>query len=711
MVCPRKENIEEGSEGEGLDRADGVDREGSGEINGSRTSGAPEEGHGSGRASRGFLARLTDALREGGDDDLLFESGEEECGMLQWLRALDLQVLGACRADERLKPLLKFNISEGVAEDRLISQLSQHFEVTEVGNLARCLCVPLVSVRAGRVNEEGNLLCPTTTKGYLQLTLLPSSDMRLSFCGDDGVNEKLGVVGHFAENSEVMIEEISADSAGRTFLLRFSENHASYFWCAEKSRLVGSELLSKMKDLLRRRPSLSQLTGISAFRLDAFATHLRAYLLRSSNTVEANSWASSSISMENACSPESKSSSHLSATRSTRIRLSLGQSAKSHPSYQSSLGLRPNNFKDGLLRNSLARAVTKVKLRQDGENNISPKAINSTPVQVSSSCTSCSSSTSPDDNKLPGCSSRSFHHPLCYFPEMSTTSCLSSSSTALSFGDTSRQALAMSSSELLPYYCWCPPCTSSFQHSAIAPHPPSMASEPALLPPLSSVLSNVGLSLPFGLPNPALDLSDLPALDLPSIFPLPSPFASIPNTQQFPTFTPFMSDPIVHIPMIEVCSSGQGYLVSAGPTISSAVPPLLPSIASPLIPEAESEAEKNARETIRMLMASAPTNPQLIKVLPAVLTSVTDDFPCVLGMNHGALVAGSRGLYSGTKDVDVATKCICSGGIPPYDPAKIATSDLLVVKNAMPDRTSNDNLEDGLPDRSAEEGAEGTSSA
>lgn len=129
---------------------------------------------------------------------------------------------------------------------------------------------------------------------------------------------------------------------------------------------------------------------------------------------------------------------------------------------------------------------------------------------------------------------------------------------------------------------------------------------------------------------PPLDLSEGPALDLdlPLIFPLPS-FAAKSSAQQIPTFTPFMSDPIVHVPVIDVCSSGcQGYLVSAGPTISSAVPPLHPGIVSPLLPEAESAAEKNARETLRMLMAaSAPATPQLIEVFPAVLTTVGDSFP------------------------------------------------------------------------------------
>ena len=45
--------------------------------------------------------------------------------VMKWLHTLDMQVMGACRADERLKPLLKLNVSSGVAEDRLLSHLSQ----------------------------------------------------------------------------------------------------------------------------------------------------------------------------------------------------------------------------------------------------------------------------------------------------------------------------------------------------------------------------------------------------------------------------------------------------------------------------------------------------------------------------------------------------------------------------------------------------------
>lgn len=85
---------------------------------------------------------------------------------------------------------------------------------------------------------------------------------------------------------------------------------------------------------------------------------------------------------------------------------------------------------------------------------------------------------------------------------------------------------------------------------------------------------------------------------------------------------PIMCDPIVHIPVIDICSSGQGYLVSAGPT--SMIPTSIP----PLPVENDSLVEKGARETLRLLISGA---------------SSTNTAP----LNHH----GSRGLYSGSRDV------------------------------------------------------------
>eukprot|EP00267_Zea_mays_P057097 XP_023157133.1 uncharacterized protein LOC111590571 [Zea mays] len=73
-------------------------------------------------------------------------------------------------------------------------------------------------------------------KGKLNLVLLPSSSMRLTFVCDDGYPEQLALLSNDFEFSEVMIEEISADNSRRSFLIRISESKVFYYWCAEKSK-------------------------------------------------------------------------------------------------------------------------------------------------------------------------------------------------------------------------------------------------------------------------------------------------------------------------------------------------------------------------------------------------------------------------------------------------------------------------------------------
>ncbi|KAL2227451.1 UNVERIFIED_CONTAM: hypothetical protein Sindi_2103800 [Sesamum indicum] len=104
--------------------------------------------------SSSIMRRLTEVLVEDGDEDLLLQGSSREDGVLQWIRALDMQVMGACRADERLKPLLKLNVSTGVAEDRLLAHLSQplldDFETSltflELSGLYSTVILPIVLV-------------------------------------------------------------------------------------------------------------------------------------------------------------------------------------------------------------------------------------------------------------------------------------------------------------------------------------------------------------------------------------------------------------------------------------------------------------------------------------------------------------------------------------------------------------------------------------
>ncbi|KAF8698944.1 hypothetical protein HU200_034770 [Digitaria exilis] len=520
------------------------------------------------------------------------------------------QIVGACRADERIRPLLTLNVSCTAADDRFIAHLAQHFEVSEVGMLARCLCIPLVSLRVGKVQRDGTLLCPTHIRGKLNLGLLPSSSMCLTFVGDDGYSEQLALLSNGFEFLEVAIEEISADNSGRCFLVRISESKVFYYWCAEKSKEHGIELLTKMKNFLDGRPTLSDLTGISKSRLDAFATHLHAYLLASSiGDVKSLGPLNDSLGPSRLHVQYSEFQSAVSKT--SRFRASATNATKSSSIYQTSLSPRSGTFKDGVPRSLCSRVVGREKLKRRVEwsspstappdaNHLTSNSINpdSTIEQCDADCSRNIVTSMPLDLPIS-------------FPLLPSV---------YSLGTCPPPEVSMEK-QFKPYYCWCPPCPSSLQYTVTPLHLPATAVDPLPLPTLSSLLSN---EQPSSLAVSAeLDRTDLPSLNLPSILhdplvhlPLPtSPLIPL-HGSQVPTFTPLMSDPIVHIPVIDVCSAGQAYLVSCGP--SSAVP-LLPSL-KPLLPEADSLVERSARETLMRLIASTPSsNPQLANILPMAM--------------------------------------------------------------------------------------------
>ncbi|XP_039020078.1 uncharacterized protein LOC120151792 [Hibiscus syriacus] len=564
--------------------------------NGDELFDSSREGVGSGTGTRqndeisngiGLAERLTDIFVDENDGDLLLQQSDREDRVLQWLQALDMQLIGACRTDERLKPLLKVNVSNGIAEDRLLAHLSQHFEPSEVGMLARCFCIPLVSVRVGKINKQGTRFHPCAVRGNLILTLLPTSDLRLSFVGDDGQTERLFIVSDEYQCAAVSIDEIPADHSGRSFLVKIPDGKTFYYWCSEKSNLLGTELLSKMKDLIKRKPSIAELTGISESRLGCFVTQLRAYLVGStmSSTQASYSGQPSPDSVLNPIDVHSGQSSST-TSKSLRSRNTSSQVLKVNALYQGSLSPRSSSFKEGLTRNfSSLRSNAREKLRRRGENHLS--------VSESLAITS----------------------PITNGPSDGGNQCQNGSST--------------------------------LQHSAVSEFPTSSI-ESMKLPPLSSILP---MNSSSSLLNPAslLDLADIPSLDFPAF--LPEPLVRLPmaSSQQIPTFTPLICDPIVHIPVIGVCSSGgQGYLVSAGSSLSTTIPQLHPQLVN-----TESVVEKGARETLRLLISgSTQSNPPLIDVFPAVLTSADE--------KKGIFVAGSRSLYSGTRDVNAIAEGIAA---------------------------------------------------
>ncbi|KAJ0705277.1 hypothetical protein HanPI659440_Chr14g0571731 [Helianthus annuus] len=559
----------------------------------------------------GLADRLTDLFVGDGDsdDDLLIHRSAHGT-VMQWLQALDMQVMGACRADERLKPLLKLNVSSGVAEDRLFSHLSQHFEPSEVGLLARCLCVPLVSVRVGKIEKQGSLLVPSSARGNLTLSLLPTSDLRISFLGDDGHVERLSTLRTISDCSSVMIEGISADNCGRSFMIKIPTiDEPFYFWCSEKSILLGNELLDKMKNLLEKKPSLADLTGISDSRLECFVTHLRTCLVGSNEN--------------NSTAPM------LLTTSSSTTSLGHGGTGKSSQSaLKSSRSLSPkaNSFKEGSPRNLASlKNVVRDKLRRKGEASSFSCVENPDAISVSSSSsTIVSTSDQSSEGKIP----ESAIDTRMLFPLVTG---LEVGLTEKTIDDTSVLSSTPPIPPFSPYYCWCPPVASTLQYTVAS----SSVADSYTLPPLSSLLAG-STSSSLLTPKPTLNLDEIPPF-------LPEPLVrlpiSMPTSQQIPLFTPLMTDSIVHIPVIDICSSGQAYLVSGGPAMNVTIPPLHQALVSPLIQESDSMAEKSARDTLRLLISGSSQ-------LPSVLAHVDG--------NQNGLVSGSRGLYGGATDVNHA---------------------------------------------------------
>ncbi|CAN4107062.1 unnamed protein product [Withania somnifera] len=566
-----------------------------------------------------------------GDDDLyedvcvLASSGETN--VIQWLLALDLQVMGACRVDERLKPLLKLNVSAGAAEDRLLAHLNQNFEPSEVGMLARCLCIPLVSMRVGKIKKQGTLLCPTATRGNLNLAILPTSDLRISFIGDDGSTERVGTFCSGSDCSAIEIKDIVADESGCSFLISIPDGDTFYFWSSEKSKLLGDELRRKMRDLVKMKPSLAELTGIDESRIDCFAIHLRAYLHGSA----AINPQASSMMLRDPSMAGSGDSSELGLDP----QISVASQKPLRSEHVSILGT--NTCLMGSLSpmsDALKDSTPSVCVSRDGPRHQGDSYLSCADSQnAGTGSKDAPSFTCVEDDKL----GRETH----------PSSVLEPLVTLPPFRGSAVTANSLDSTVFSPYYCWCPPAVSTLQYSVGTPHLPILSTDSSK--PLLSSIASSACSPSILTPKPSL-VTDVSSLDFPPLLPDPLirlPF-SLANSQQIPAFAPLVGDSIVHIPVMDVCSSGQGYFVSAGPAISGSIPQLHPNFVNPLIPETESVAEKSARETLRLLINNSnQPSPQLIDLLPPVLSRSGEE-------TRNMMATGSRGLYSRTIGVDTA---------------------------------------------------------
>ncbi|CAK9135726.1 unnamed protein product [Ilex paraguariensis] len=482
----------------------------------------------------------------------------------------------------------------------------------------------------------------TPLSGNLNVILLPTSNLCISFVGDDGNAEGLATLSTDLQCSAVAIDALPADKSERSFLIKVPDGKIFYFWCSEQSKLLGIELLEKLRDLLKRKPSLAELSGISESRLDCFAIHLQTYLVGSSVTTTQASTVFSTIPFPTSSfdSPElCQNARSLSASlKPSRSRHYSIPATKTNSLYQGGLSLRSSSFKDG--------RVVREEFRRHGDDHL-PCVDNLSTSSPSTAETSGSSH--PEKDKLPEATG------TCLFSPSNFLESLGKSADP-PFLSPASQVASIGSSLFSPDYCWCPPVASPLQYTVDCLQLPILSTETLSLPPLSSLLSAPRSSfLPVKAP---VNLAEVPCLDFPPF--LPEPLVRLPlsmtNSQQIPIFIPHMCDPIVHIPFIDVCSSGQGYLVSAGPAISTTIPPLLPNLVNPLIPETDSMMEKGARETLRLLISgsSSQTNPELINVLPSVLNNIDEQ--------RSMLAAGSRSVYAGAADDTAIANSIAAMG-------------------------------------------------
>lgn len=84
-------------------------------------------------------------------------------------------------------------------------------------------------------------------RGNLILTILPTSDLRLSFVGDDGQTDRLFTLNSKSQCSAVEVNEIPEDNSGRSFVVKIPDGRVFHFWCSETSKLLGIELISKVR--------------------------------------------------------------------------------------------------------------------------------------------------------------------------------------------------------------------------------------------------------------------------------------------------------------------------------------------------------------------------------------------------------------------------------------------------------------------------------
>ena len=80
-------------------------------------------------------------------------------------------------------------------------------------------------------------------RGYLNLAMLPCSEMQLLFTGDDGVIERIADIKSVDKSNNIALDILDPDPSGRSFVLKECDGGKHFFWQSERSKVLGDELL------------------------------------------------------------------------------------------------------------------------------------------------------------------------------------------------------------------------------------------------------------------------------------------------------------------------------------------------------------------------------------------------------------------------------------------------------------------------------------
>jgi hypothetical protein len=110
----------------------------------------------------------------------------------------------------------------------VLYMLSGQYIVLTVFTSFGCCFVIISLFNAPKSNFKLNFT-PHCCRGNLNLTILPTSNLRLSFIGDDGRTERLFTLGSKSQCAAVAVDEIPVDNSGRSFLIKIPDGQVFYF--------------------------------------------------------------------------------------------------------------------------------------------------------------------------------------------------------------------------------------------------------------------------------------------------------------------------------------------------------------------------------------------------------------------------------------------------------------------------------------------------